>query len=236
MKGNLRAVRLAAIVVMVGATCGCPRLQVFGQWDSHPEGKGTDDLPNGHLTNMYVTSFEFDRDLTVAVDNILAQVAASDRDVIDEASRYFDVGLNVLRQEPGIVFDTPPVSAISAERTIKFETMMSPWSRSDDWPHSSIANLVSRQTPGSKLRWRGIIPNGSLKFNSFAPKRIDVSAELELEIQESASNGEWVPVPIIPGAISAFQSNLGESISAAYQSYLKERFGVIGAPQFKGTK
>src|SRR3569833_740490 len=60
------------------------------------------DGPISEFKTRYTTWLEFDRDLTIPVDNILAQIKAGNPDALEEAKRYFVVGLNVLQRASGI--------------------------------------------------------------------------------------------------------------------------------------
>jgi len=234
MKNPLRFVMILASCV---AAVGCPvfNLKMSGGGNVYTEPTPADKALGGKFTSTYTTWLEFDRELTVAVDNMLAQVESGNQDIVDEANRYFHVGLEVLQRELGITFQSPQVFASSHFHSLYFSTPLSEWSYSADWPTSRVPSLLRDTTSTQKSRWRAKISNAALSFNSEQPKKMNVSATLELELQREDSPDIWVGAPIRLLNVSEFQRDLKDKITLAYDDYLTKRFGVdTNSAQFRG--
>jgi hypothetical protein len=212
-------------------------LRMSGGGNVYTEPTPADKARDGMLTTTYTTWLEFDRGLTIAVDNMLAQVESGNQDIIHEANRYFHVGLEVLQRLDGISFNPPQVTASSHFHSLFISTTLSDWSYSSDWPASRIPGLLREASPTGRSRWRAKISNASLSFNSSQPKKMDVSATLELEVEQEVSPGAWLGAPISLQKVGGFQNDLKGKITLAYDDYLRKRFGVdTDSPQFRGIR
>jgi hypothetical protein len=192
---------------------------------------------DGTLTTTYTTWLEFDRGLTIAVDNMLAQIQSGNHDIIEEANRYFQVGCEVLQSKDGLTFKPPAVTANMTFHELFVTTQESEWSYSRDWPSSGIPGLLRYPEPAQPIRWRARITKASLAFNSSRPKIIDISATLELEVQRQVATGYWIGAAIDLPKAGVFQNDLKDRVTHAYDEYLRKRFGVnTDSAKFRGIR
>jgi hypothetical protein len=236
MQSNLRSLRMVStLFVAAFAVAGCD-INVSGSGGpSTSDSSEADTLSSGRFKTVYTTWLEFDRDLTIGIDNMLAQVESGNEDATAEARRYFNVGLDVLQRQHGISFSSPSIEARSNDRSIRLRTEQSGWIFSTDWPASSMPSGIKNRDTRLNVRWRARIPGAVLSFNTVQPKKIDIYAVLEIEIQEEASPGVWRPARLRPYAVRAIQSQLAGLMTTAYGNYLKTRFAVnTDSPQFRG--
>jgi hypothetical protein len=189
---------------------------------------------DGKFSTVYTTWLEFDRDLTVVIDNTLAQVADGNKDVTQEAARYFGVGLDVLQQRHGIAFTSRPIYAGPQERAIRLGPTTAEWVYSVNSSQSSIPSIL--WTPSSRpVRWLGTLQIASLSFNSWEPKKVDIYAKLNITVEQKTGFGKWEPVRIRLSSVGAIQNELADLMTTAYGKYLEQRFNVnTDSPKFRG--
>jgi hypothetical protein len=191
---------------------------------------------NGHVAIVLTTWLNFDRDLTIPLDNLLAQMEAGNPVMSQEAQRYFDVGNLILQKKYGLYLTGSHVIVHADTRTILFETDFSEWASSEDWPRSPISAVVRNVHSNSKTRWRARLPSALLSYNSSQPRKVDVYAKLLLEVQIAAEDGTWAAANLAPASMNGLQDVLAAQIKTSYDNYLKDRFGLQpDAPRFLGS-
>jgi hypothetical protein len=228
-------------IVLAGClmTAGCTLLNFELSGGGHVYSPPTPAVKafDGTLTTTYTTWLEFDRGLTIAVDNMLAQIQSGNQDIIQEANRYFQVGFEVLQSKDGLSFQPPAVTANMKFHELFVTTLESEWSYSRDWPASGIPGLLRYPEPVQPIRWRARITNASLTFNSSRPRIVDISATLELEVQRQVATGKWIGAAIDLPKAGVFQNDLKDRVTRAYDEYLRKRFGVdTSSAKFKGIR
>jgi hypothetical protein len=217
---------------LVGPALASGGISIFEK----PTSKET--LENGHVSIVLTTWLNFDRDLTISLDNLLAGMAGGDPVMSQEAQKYFDVGNLLLQKQYGLYLTDSHVVVHPDTRSIRWDTGLSDWACSEDWPHSGISGVVRKVHANSRIRWRAKLASALLSYNPAQPRKVDVYANLLLEVQIGNADGTiWTPARIAPAAMNGLQDALAAQIKTSYDQYLKNRFGIQpdDAPTFVGS-
>jgi hypothetical protein len=181
----------------------------------------------GFLVWRYNNEIEFDRELTISVDSVFARLQAEDGDVKAAVDDFRLPAYRLLSDKYGIQLSGGEIEADAQSRKFVLKTENVPWPLNDDVGliNSPLWTLPASKSLGANYRWRAHVVNAEVGFNSLAPRRVSVKAEILVEIQERLPNGQWKNIQLNDKVVRSVGHSLKQDLNRAYRQYMKDRYG-----------
>lgn len=164
-----------------------------------------------NINVVYANWLDFSSDLTQAVDSLLADVRAGDKDSIRLLREYLEPALDVLGRH-GFAMPALAIEALPAAREARFTTAWSPW--------QSSGTRCGGLSSADACEWRARIVSSSVYFNPITPRRLYFRAGLEIKTRTRLNGTRYVSAPLDPQRAKALTDTLKEDLRSRYVAHL----------------
>ncbi len=191
----------------------------------------------GLTTWRYNNWVDVGSDLTLTVDSVFARVRAGDKDIASAMQHVVRAGVDMLRSNYSIALSDPKVRPDASTRSFVIAEGRQPWNETRYAKPSGepVLRIFHELPAGTPVRWRVQKLTCQLAFNSTAPRRIFVEADLAVQAEYRPSvDGAWVPASLSPVAINEFSEQLRRDMNRTYRRYLWDTLGLTVTTQQYG--